>query len=81
MQKIKTMKNLNFKQGDVVVAKWGYNDVTKKPFKFLFEFGYYTKYGCVVYKQGERNMQDSYAFKLKQIKFATDEDKRKYFWG
>lgn len=70
-----------YSEGDVVIAKFGYNTVLKKPFEFLYEFGYYTKNGCVVYKKGERNMQDSRAFKLEQIRFATDSDMKKYFWG
>jgi hypothetical protein len=69
------------KAGTIVVAKYGYNSVTKKKFKFLYEFGYYTKYGCVVYKKGECNMQDSYAFKLKQVRVATDKDLKKEYWG
>lgn len=70
-----------FYQGDVVVCKWGHNNVTKKPFEFLYEFGYYTKYGCVVYIQGERNMQDSHAFRIHQVRKATEKDKEHYFWG
>ena len=34
-----------------------------------------------VYQHGERNMQDSCAFKLEQVRVATEEDKKKYFWG
>lgn len=68
-------------EGDVVVATYGYNDILWKPFEFLYEFGYYTENGCVVYIQGERNMQDSYAFKLNQIRLATEEDKKNLSWG
>ena len=67
--------------GDIIVATWGYNSVTKKPFSFLYEFGYYTEYGCVVYQQGCRNMQDSKAFKLDEVRLATEEDKGKFWWG
>jgi hypothetical protein len=77
---MKENENNNLERGDVVVATWGYNDVLNEPFKFLYEFGYYTKYGCVVYNQGESNMQDSHAFKLNEIRLATDEDKRNQFW-
>ncbi len=73
------MKNLQ--KGTVVVAKYGFNKVLNEPFEFLYEFGYYTDYGCVVYKHGERNMQDASAFKLEQIRIATEEDKKNYFWG
>lgn len=69
------------KEGDIIIVTYGYNPVLKKPFEFLYEFGYYTKTGCVVYKQGERNMQDSYAFKVDNIKLATEEDKKLYYWG
>jgi hypothetical protein len=70
-----------FEQGETVVASWGYNDITKRPYEFLYDFGYYTANGCVVYNHGERNMQDSGAFKLYQIRRATSEDMRKYTWG
>lgn len=70
-----------FQEGDVVVATYGHNDVLNKPFEFLYEFGYYTKNGCVVYIQGERNMQDSYAFKLNQIRRASAKDLSEYYWG
>jgi len=68
-------------EGTVVVAKYGHNDVLDKPFEFLYEFGYYTKYGCVVYQKGERNMQDSCAFKMNQIRVATQDDMNEFAWG
>ena len=68
-------------QGTPVVARYGHNTVLDKPFEFLYEFGYYTKEGCVVYNQGERNMQDAHAFKLHQIRVATQEDLKEHFWG
>lgn len=64
-----------------IIATYGYNDVLKKPFEFLYEFGYYTKIGCVVYNHGECNMQDAHLFKLDQIRVATPEDLNKYSWG
>jgi len=78
---IRELGQADYEQGDVVVAKWGYNDITKKPFEFLYEFGYYSIYGCVVYRHGCRNMQDSAAFKLWQIRRATEEDKLNYYWA
>ncbi len=71
--------NLNYP--DTVVATYGFNNVLNKPFEFLYDFGYYNHYGCVVYQNGERNFQDSRAFKLEQVRVATKEDKKKYFWG
>jgi hypothetical protein len=71
----------NYERGEAVVATYGYNSILKKPFEFLYEFGYYTRYGCVVYNKGERNMQDSSAFKLYQVRRATEEDLRTHFWG
>ncbi|MCA9488119.1 MAG: hypothetical protein KC516_04120 [Nanoarchaeota archaeon] len=68
-------------EGTPVVAKYGWNDVLNEPFEFLYEFGYYTKYGAVVYIKGERNMQDSYAFKLEQLRLATWKDLDNFFWG
>jgi len=64
-----------------VIAKYGFNDILKKPFEFLYEFGYYTKNGAVVYNQGECNMQDAHAFKLDQIRKAKGEDLKKFSWG
>ena len=71
----------NLTEGIPVVAKYGYNDVLEKPFEFLYEFGYYTKHGAVVYIKGERNMQDSYAFRLGQIRRANEEDLKGISWG
>jgi hypothetical protein len=70
-----------FKRGDIVLCSWGHNNVLNKPFQFLYEFGYYTEYGCVVYKRGESNMQDALAFKLEQVKLATDEDIKNNYYG
>jgi len=72
---------IKYERGETVVASWGYNDVTDRPFEFLYDFGYYTEFGCVVYNHGERNMQDSGAFKLYQIRSATPEDLAKLNWG
>ena len=71
----------NLEMGTPVVAKYGYNNILKKPFEFLFEFGYYSKNGAVVYIKGERNMQDSYAFELNQIRKASKEDLKNFNWG
>jgi hypothetical protein len=71
----------NLTEGVVVVAKYGNNSVTEKPFEHLYEFGYYTNHGCVVYLKGERNMQDSYAFKLDQIRVASESDINTHTWG
>lgn len=73
---------MDLEEGDVVVATFGHNKLTGKPFQQLFEFGYYnTKNGCVVYTKGERNMQDSYVFDKEQIKPATSINLRKINWG
>jgi hypothetical protein len=75
----------NLEAGTVIVATYGHNTVLDKPFEFLYEFGYYfgynTKSGCVVYNQGECNMQDAHAFKLDQIRIATPEDIKEHIWG
>ena len=72
-----------FERGDVVVARYGWNDITKKPFEFLYEFGYYSQVEgkCVVYNKGECNMQDSHAFDVANIRKATIEDLNEYYWG
>lgn len=64
----------DLKYPTTVVAKYGHNKVLNKPFD-LYDFGYYNHYGCVVYQHGERNFQDSCAFKLEQVRVATEEDK------
>jgi hypothetical protein len=69
------------KPGTPVVATYGHNKVTNKPFKFLYEFGYYTDYGCVVYLKGECNMQDALAFKMDNVKVAAEEDLKEIPWG
>lgn len=71
----------NYNRGDVVIATYGFNKVLNKPFEFKYEFGYYTEYGAVVYNQGECNMQDANAFKLDQIRKASEEDLNNYYWG
>lgn len=68
-------------RGTPVVATWGYNEVTGEPFRFLYDFGYYTKYGCVVYNHGECNMQDAHAFREGEVREATEEDLRSEIWG
>lgn len=67
-------------RGTTVVAKYGYNKVLDKPFEFLYDFGYSTKIGCVVYVHGESNMQDSYGFEHNKIRVATQEDKENISW-
>jgi hypothetical protein len=72
----------DIKRGTPIIATYGFNKVLNQPFEFLYEFGYYTQSGkCVVYVQGERNMQDSYAFNLEQIRVATEEDLKNEYWG
>jgi len=69
-------------EGTPVVATYGYNEILKKPFEFLYEFGRYGLEGRgVVYIRGERNMQDSYAFDLKQLRLATEDDLNNLTWG
>lgn len=72
---------MEYTEGDVVVATYGWNNVLNKPFEFKYEFGYYTAYGCVVYNEGECNMQDSHAFKMEMIRLASAEDEKRFFWG
>lgn len=74
------MKN-TLTKGDIVIAKYGFNTVLNKPFEFKYDFGYYTKTGCVVYNEGEHNMQDSHHFELEQVRLATEEDKKRFFAG
>lgn len=68
-------------EGTPVIATYGFNNVLQKPFEFLYEFGYYTSRGCVVYIKDERNMQDSYGFEMNQIRVATSKELNEYSWG
>lgn len=71
----KTFDVTELEQGVPVVASYDGREE-------LYEFGYYNNSGgCVVYIKGERNMQDSYAFKLNQIRVATSKDLNKLYWG
>jgi hypothetical protein len=73
---------MGIEQGTPVVATYGYNKVTKKPYKYLYEFGYYNNYGgCVVYNRGECNMQDAHVFDLEQIRIATKKELSTLYWG
>lgn len=70
------------KRGTPVVATWGHNKVTGKPYQFIYEFGYYNNYnGGIVYNKGECNMQDAHIFDLDQIKIATKKDLKTIPWG
>lgn len=72
----------NLREGDPVVCTWGYNDITKNPFKFLYDFGYYNQSGkCIVYTHGERNMQDAHCFEKKNVRKATSDELKSEFWG
>jgi len=68
-------------RGDTVVATYGYNDILEKPFQFLYDYGYRSQGGHVVYTHGESSMQDAHVFKEEQLRYATDEDKRELYWG
>ena len=72
-----------FKREEIVVARWGWNNITKRPFEFLYEFGYYsaTEGKCIVYNHGERNMQDAHCFEVANIRKATPEDIMENYWG
>lgn len=69
------------KPGTVVVAEYGMNSITGKPFKFLYDMGYYTSQGVVVYSHGNRNMQDAKFFQKEEIRVASMEDLGQIFWG
>jgi len=72
-----------FEKSDVVVARYGWNNVTKAPFEFLYEFGYYSasEGKAVVYNHGECNMQDSHCFEVAYLRKAAPADLNKYYWG
>jgi len=82
LEKIDENDELKLQHGDSIVAKYGFNDVLKKPFEFLYEFGHYARNGkIVVFLKGERNMQDSRAFKIEEIRPANNEDLKNIFWA
>lgn len=75
---------MNYKSGDIVIHKsLSINSVTKSPYEFLYEFGYYSKVNgmCILRKIGTNNMQDSVAVNLENIRLSTKEDQEKYFEG
>lgn len=57
------MKSQQFKSGDKIL----YQD------REVYEFGYYSQAEgkCIVYKEGERNFQDSFCLELDQIELVT----------
>ena len=71
------------KRGDKVVFKYGFNEVLQKPFEFIYDFGYYsaTEGKCILYIEGECNMQDACIADLNNVRMATAEDLRKYSKG
>ena len=75
-----SMEN-NLKRKDIVLCTFGFNKILNKPFEFLYEFGYYTENGCVVYNKGETNIQDAHFFKIEQVKLATPEDIKNKYYG
>lgn len=73
---------MKFKRGDIVLARFGWNKVLERPFEFLYEFGYYTDDGkCVVYVEGETNMQSSSIFDENLLEKIKSKNIHKYFWG
>jgi len=71
-----------FVKGQAIVAKYGFNDVLKKPFEFCYDFGCEGQTGkYIVYVHGECNMQDSLAFDLDQLRPATEADIETLGWG
>lgn len=62
--------------GTKVVHKYGFNKVLKKPFEFIYEFGYYSAVEdtCILYLCGCKNMQDSHAAKIKNVRIASGND-------
>lgn len=70
-----------YKRGDVVLCRWGYNDILNRPFEFLFEYGYKGATGKhIVYKRGEHSLQDAMAFSDDQIRHATAKDRDQRFF-
>jgi len=74
-------KDSTFKRGEPVLVTYGFNKVLGLPFKFLYDFAYYSPTHCIVYNHGESNMQDAHAFTLDQIEKATKDDLKNYTWG
>ena len=69
-------------EGTTVLCTYGYNPVLKKPFSFLYDFGYYNRDGnCIVYTHNERNMQDAHCFNKNSVKVATQSDIKNNYWG
>lgn len=47
----------------------------------LYEFGHYTKTGCVIYKKGEFATKEPLKFKLDEIHLPTTEELKTLNWG
>jgi len=75
------MEKKIFTRGDPVVAEFTSLSKSGEKIKRLYDFGYYNDKWCIVYKKGERNMQDSLAFGVDKVKDATKEDLENYYWG
>lgn len=71
----------NLKKGTIVVAIYGHNRLTNKPFQELYELGHYTKNGAVVHPRGKRSMQSSYTFNISKIREANEEELKTIPWG
>lgn len=72
---------MKFKEGDIVACQWGYDEMAKIPLISLYEFGYDSPDGYVVYTIGDYNIQDSVVFKTDQVRIATESEKQLYSWG
>jgi hypothetical protein len=69
------------KRGDIVVVAWGVNNGLNTPQKCLYDFGYYTKTGCIVYNHDETRAQDMHEFKRDEVRPATKEEEETLNWG
>lgn len=70
------------KRKDIVLAIFGHNKVTNRPYEFLYEYGYQnTSKKHIVYRPGECNMQDASCFDTKELRIATEKDILTKIWG
>lgn len=70
-----------FAAGQKVVVTYGFNPQTNKPFSFIYDFGYPTDRGYVVYVCGQASMPAARFFNKDSVRPATAEDLQSIFEG
>lgn len=72
---------MKFNEGDIVLCQWGYDKKTNTPLVSLYEFGYDSPDGFVVYIMGNNKEQETVVFDIDKVRLATESEKEQYPWG